>query len=138
MSLAHNIITDLFLNYTRYDIIWDPSVLIHEVLIYQTLLCYSSNHTSSTLRYLKMIVIYPYLLGATVHMHVRMCMHACSPYASHVSQVTLREGDLVIAATDGLYSNLYPRDIIAHLKRLKVRQQFQNSSVFYNIIIIIF
>ena len=128
MFLAHNIYR-----------IWDPSVLICKVLIYHgttnpaRICCFpcNSNHTSSTLCYLNMIVIYPYLLDATVHMHVRMCMHACSPYHSHVSQVALREGDLVIAATDGLYSNLYPRDIITHLKRLKVRQQFQNLSIFY-------
>jgi hypothetical protein len=50
-----------------------------------------------------------------------MYVYACSPYASHVTQVTLREGDLILAATDGLYSNLYPRDIITHLKELKVR-----------------
>ena len=54
-------------------------------------------------------------------------MYVCSPYASHVTQVTLREGDLVLAATDGLYSNMYTHDIIAHLKKLKVRGTVGNS-----------
>ena len=51
-----------------------------------------------------------------------MYLYGCSPYASHVTQVTLREGDVVLAATDGLYSNMFQDDIISVLKGLKVRR----------------
>ena len=63
-------------------------------------------------------------LSTILYIHMS-CLHVyvCSPYASHETQVALREGDLIVAATDGLFSNLYRSDIIAHLKRLKVRHK---------------
>ena len=45
----------------------------------------------------------------------------CSPSQSSQATVQLQEGDLLVAATDGLFSNMYDEDIASHLSKVKVR-----------------
>ena len=47
----------------------------------------------------------------------------CSPSRALQSRVQLQEGDLLVAATDGLFSNMYDEDIASYLAEVKVHTE---------------